>query len=314
MLPCKVVKSPFSLLKASELINIAYEASSTKVCQIVGDYFNDESSVIDLDKLESHAINYVLTEYKGHLCVGRSWFEILIDYSLQQDIDVNQSLEDTIVRYLNSVRELCIRGTYINSITQIVSNSKTLKILHIDGYKKLNTEFNCLAHCKNALLQNFRVSHSNLDLNNLDAIGEMLSNNKSIKFVDFSYSGITDEGIKRLVHHLMNNNTLQHINLSSNSITADGITHLSKLITRECSALTSIELSDNPLRDKGVNLLLQSLPLGIEHIGLCDVQMTPLSCQSLGNALHKVTSISFDQLIDFEIVRASSNQDIDVTD
>ena len=53
-------------------------------------------------------------------------------------------------------------------------------------------------------------------------------------------------------------------------------------------------------------MLLRSLPLGIEHIGLCDVQMTPLSCQSLGNSLHKVKSISFDQVIDCELDSAVS--------
>ena len=36
-------KSTFSDLKAIELINIAYEASSGEMCQIAGDYFNDKS-------------------------------------------------------------------------------------------------------------------------------------------------------------------------------------------------------------------------------------------------------------------------------
>ena len=93
------------------------------------------------------------------------------------------------------------------------------------------------------------------------------------------------------MHHLMDNNVIQQINLCYNEITADGVTHLRKLITKKHSALTSIELSGNPLKDKGVNLLLQSLPSRIEHIGLCKVQMTSLSCQSLGDALHKVNQL-----------------------
>ena len=112
----------------------------------------------------------------------------------------------------------------------------------------------------------------------------------------------------------MNNNTLQQINLCYNEITADGVTHLNKLITKEHSALIIIELYGNPLKDQGVNILLQLLPSRIEHNGLCKVKMTslsPLSCQSLGDALHKVKSISFDQL---ETIRAVSGQEIDVTD
>ena len=134
------------------------------------------------------------------------------------------------------------------------------------------------------------ISHCGLAIgpSKLDVIREILSHNESIKFVDLSENDITDEGMEKLVHHLMDNNVLRQINLHSNSITADGVNHFSKLITREHSVLTSINLSNNPLRDKGVDLLLQSLPLGIEHIGLCDVQMTPLLSQSLGDALYKV--------------------------
>ena len=298
MSPCKMIKSPFSDRELSEFINSAYEASSSKVCQIVGDYYKD--SVIDLDhyELQLHAINYVLTQYKGLLRVKKGGFEVLIDWSQQHDVDINHLLENMAVKYLNSVYELSISGKYIKLISQMLSNSITLKILHIHGYCELN-EFKCLASCKNVLLQNLSVRYCRLDPNKLDVVGKMLSHNKSIKHVNLSHNSITDEGIAMLVHHLMDNNTLQQINLYNNLITADGVTHLSKLITREHSVLTSIELSDNPLRDKGVNLLLQSLPLGIEHIGLCDVQMTPLLCQSLGDALHKVKSISFDQLIDF---------------
>ena len=310
MLPCEAVKSHFSDQKASVLMNIAYEASSSDVCQIVEDYYKDQSILViyfEFDELESHAINYVLTQYKGLLRVTTIDFEVLIDWSQQHDVDVNHLLEDMSVKYLNSVYELrvSVSSKELKLISQMLSNSRTLKMLYINGCNKLN-KFNRLATLKNILLQDFRVSHCILIPSSLDAIGKMLSNSKFIKHLDLIHNRITDEGIEKLVHHLMDNDTIQQINLSNNKITADGVTHLSKLITKEHSVLTSIELSNNPLTDKGVNLLLQSLPLGIEHIGLCDVQMTPLSCQSLGNALHKVKSISFDKVIDCELDSAVS--------
>ena len=67
MLPYKLVRSPLSDWKVSDLAHIAYEAGNNELCQIVGDYFKDGSSVIDLDELESHAINYVLKQYRGLL-------------------------------------------------------------------------------------------------------------------------------------------------------------------------------------------------------------------------------------------------------
>ena len=314
MLPCEVVKSPFSLWKASELINIAYEARSTEVCQIVGDYYNNESCVIDLNKLESHAINYVLTQCKGLVRVKKGDFEVLMDWSLQHNIDVNHCLEDTVIQYLNSVYELCVSVSKVNTdnlISQIL-NSRTLKVLQIRGCGiQPNISFKCLANNKNIVLQNLRINCV-YDCTILDTFGEILSNNKSVKLLDLRYNGITDKTIEKLVHHLINNNTIQQINLGFNLISADGATHLSKLINKEHSALISLELSNNYLQDKGVNLLLQSLPSKVEHIGLCKVQMTSLSCQSLGNALHKVKSISFDQLIEFEIIKALSNKKVNV--
>ena len=197
-------------------------------------------------------------------------------------------------------------------MTQILFNSNTLSVLHIDG--------NNMCWCKEIkwykdnVLHDYKLNRFGLNPTAIDTIGKILSDNKSIRCVDLSYNRIGDDGVEKLVHHLMSNSTLCHINLCYNEITEVGANHLRKLITKDHSSLTSIELSKNPLKDKGVDLILQSLPKGIEHIGLCDVQMTHLACQSLGDALHKVKSISFDQLFDFTVTSATSNQEMYVAD
>ena len=309
VLPCKLVKSPFSDWKVSELACIAYEAGSNELCQIVGDYYKDGRGVIDLDKLEPHAINYVLTQYRGLLQLSRDGLKVLIDWSLQHNKDVlHHSLEDIVVKHCNSIYELHIQESrYANLMTQILSNSNTLSVLHIDG----NNMHSCKIYYEDNVL---KLSHFGLNPTAIDTIGEILSDNKSIRCVDLSYNRIGDDGVEKLVHHLISNSTLCHINLCCNEITEVGANHLRKLITKDHSSLTSIELSKNPLKDKGVDLILQSLPKGIEHIGLCDVQMTHLACQSLGDALHKVKSISFDQLFDFTVTSATSNQEMYVAD
>ena len=148
MLPCKEVKSPFSLWKASELINIVYEASSSEVCQIVGDYFNGRSNVIDLDRLESHAINYVLTQCKGLLRIKKCGFEVLTDWSQQNDIDANRSLENTAVQYLDSVHEVFISNENTNTLISQIIYSKTLKVLHIHDHNNKPIELKCLVDNK----------------------------------------------------------------------------------------------------------------------------------------------------------------------
>ena len=270
-------------------------------------------------ELESHAINYVLTHYRGLLRLRRDDLEVLINWSLQHNKDVlHHSLEDIVVQHCNSIYELNViirRSRYIELISQVLSSSKTLKVLHIQYLSDSHSRvIKCLAISKNNFLHDLKMGGCGLNPTAIDTIGEMLSDNKSIRSVDLSYNCITDDGVKKLVHHLMNNNTLHQINLSSNNITEIGANHLRRLITRDHSSLASIELSKNPLKDEGVDLLLQSLPIGTEHIGLCDVQMTQVSCQSLGDALHKVKSISFDQLFDFTVTSATFNQEMDVAD
>ena len=310
ILPHKLVKSPLSDWKASELVCIAYEAGSREACQIVGDYYKDGSSVIKLDKLELHAINYVLTQYSGLLLFSSGGLEVLFDWSLQDVLHF--TLEDIAVKHCDSVHELHIcRQAHIRCMSHVLFSSKTLKVLHIRCMWHDHNVMKCLAN--NNTLRDLRMNYCQLDATELVIIGEMLSHNQSIRSVDLSYNCIEDDGIEKLVHHLMSNNTLHHINLCSNDITEIGAYHLSKLIVIH-SSLTSIELSNNPLKDKGVHFLLQSLSMGTEHIGLCDTQMTSLSCQSLGDAFHKVKSISFDQVIDFTPNRGIDNQEESLTD
>ena len=316
LLPCKQVKSPLSDWKALELINIAYEAGSAGACQVVEDYFKNSSSVINLDTLESHAIKFILTHCKGTLRLRRDGLRVLTNWALQHSKDVLlYPLEDVIVQHCDSVYEIHIsKSSHIKLMTKVISGSKTLSVLHIDSVNVEYDQIKCLTSNTNNQLIDFKMSRCGLNPTRMDIIGETLSHNKSIRSVDLSHNNISDDGVEKLVSHLINNSMLHHINLCRNKITEIGISHLRKLITRNNSNLTSIELSDNPLKDKGIDLLLQSLSVGVEHVGLCNVQMTQLSCQSLGNALHKFKSISFNHLIEFTITSFTSKQDLGVED
>ena len=311
MLPYKLVRSHISDWKVSDLAHIAYEASRSELCQIVGDYFKGDAIVDGLDQLESHVSNYVLTHFRGLLHLPKDGLKIVIDWSLQHSKDIlHHSLEEIAVQYCDSIYELHLirESQYIELISQVLSSSKTLTVLHIEQvYLDNHDLIKCLT---NESLHDFKMSHCGLNPTAVDIIGEMLSHNRSIRSVDLSYNFIADVGVEKLVYHLINNNTLCYIKLCSNEITDSGANYLRKLITRDHSTLTSIELSDNPLKDKGVDSILQSLPKGTEHIGLCDTLMTELSCQSLGNALNKVKSISFDQVFDFGSI---SSQEESVT-
>ena len=240
MLPYKLVKSHISDFKVSDLAHIAYEADSSELCQIVGDCFKDGSFVTGLDLSESHVRNYVLTHFRGLLHLPKGGLKIVIDWSLQHSKDVfHHSLEEIAVRYCDSIYELhLIRESLsqnIKLISQVLSSSKTLTVLHIEHVPLDNHDLiKCLV---NKSLHDFKMSHCELDSTAVDTIGEMLSQNLSIRSVDLSYNFIADVGVKKLVHHLINNNTLHCINLCSNKITDCGANYLRILIIRDHSTL-----------------------------------------------------------------------------
>ena len=95
------------------------------------------------------------------------------------------------------------------------------------------------------------------------------------------------------VQHLKSNKTIKHLNLWGNNITSNGANHLSELFSLNHTTVNSIELGNNPLLgDKGVDLILQSITITMEYVGLYNTGMTS-SCSSVSTAVHKIKSIRF---------------------
>jgi len=185
-------------------------------------------------------------------------------------------------------------GMHLQSLLQLLCHNNTLTVLDIRGfYIYIGLEETLdVSNCKNVSLRDLRITGCNLS-SVVDEIGKLLSHNKSIVFANFSCTEMGDSEVEKLVQNLKINNSLQHLDLSCNNITAVGIDHLGRLMTSDDPlTLTSIELSNNPLKDEGVCLLMQALTAPMEHIALNFVEMTSSSCQSVANALHKVKSIS----------------------
>jgi len=191
-------------------------------------------------------------------------------------------------------------------LSQLFTSSNSLRILNIyDSYinpVNINPELLAsLSNLRNVKLHHISMIGCHLGSKGADKIGKMLNHNNSITSLDLTSNNIGDDGVERLVYHLSVNNKLQHLNLSNNNITAVGAGHLRKLITiTNHPTLTSIELSRNYLRGEGVHVILSSLIVTMEHIGLRGVNMTSSSSDIIADTLHKVKSISFDQLDDCE--------------
>ena len=188
----------------------------------------------------------------------------------------------------------------IELLSQMFTINNTLSVLDISRTDIGPNGAVHLSNLRNVQLCDLRIAGCRLGPTEADKIGKMLYHNKSITSVDLSDNWIGDFEIESLVKYLSISNQLQHLAVCNNGITADGAQHLSRLIKTDHPALTSIELSGNPLGDEGVQVVLSSLLITMEHIGLKGVQMTSASCLIIADALSKVKSISFNPPDDCE--------------
>ena len=179
-------------------------------------------------------------------------------------------------------------------VSTLLTQSNTLRVLNISGINIDYKEAECLASCRNILVQDLRMTACQLSPREADTIGEMLAHNPSIVSVDLSYNFcIKDEGVERIVYHLRNGSTLRCIKLCYNNITTPGINHLiTSNLLQTNSSLTNLDLSHNDLKYEDVYLLLNSLNITMEYIGLYGYSFI-VEAIAATQAMHKVKSLGF---------------------
>ena len=211
---------------------------------------------------------------------------------LSDHINIFHSLQHNTVLTELSLQSPSLILLDMKSLGEMLSINKTLTVLDISSNDIGPDGCQYLADCRNISLSKLIMSGCKLSVSGADKIGETICYNKAISSVDLGNNNIGDSGVQKLVGQLRGNTTLKHLDLWKNGITVIGAKHLKGLLTTHCSSLNNIELSRNPLGDNGVDIILQSLTITMEHVGLYDTGMTSC-CLSLPKALHNVKSISF---------------------
>ena len=188
---------------------------------------------------------------------------------------------------------ISLTSSDMQSLAKMLTSNNTLSVMDISG-NYIGGHY--ITDWRNISLNKLIMRDCGLGVSGADNIGKMLYHNKSITSVVLASNIIGDEGVEKLVEHLKSNKTIKHLDLWSNNITSNGANHLSKLFSLNHTTVNSIGLGDNPLKDEGVDLILQSITITMEHVGLYDTGMTS-SCSSVSTALHKIKSISLLLLI-----------------
>ena len=177
---------------------------------------------------------------------------------------------------------------YIQSLGQMLTSNNTLSVMDISD-NDIAAQY--ITEWRDVSLNKLIMSDCKLGVSGADKIGKMLCHNKSITSVHLGGNRIGDEGVEKLVEHLKSNKTIKYLGLWNNNITSNGANHLSKLFSLNHTTVNSIQLGGNPLKDEGVDLILQSITITMEYVGLHNTGMT--SCSSVSTALHKIKSINF---------------------
>ena len=74
----------------------------------------------------------------------------------------------------------------------------TLRVLNISGIKIDSKEAECLASCRNILVQDLSMRNCRLSFREANKVAEMLAHNPSIVSVDLRSNDIKDEGVERI--------------------------------------------------------------------------------------------------------------------
>ena len=279
------------------LVNLSYCHIGDVGCEILlnsllSHHDNPYSQEFKLDLYDSH-----ITDKSSSLIASL----LSSDYSITKlDVGFNKLSSSTDIifkslHYNTILTELLLRSASLISsdmqlLGQMLTSNSTLRIMDISDNDIGPYGCQYLADCRNISLNKLIMSGCELGISGVDSIGMLLCHS-TITAIDLGWNSIGDAGVEKLVEHLKSNKTVKHLDLWNNDITSYGANHLIKLFYFNHTTLSSIELSRNPLKDEGVNLILQSIAVEMEYVGLYDTGITS-SC-SVPTALHKIKSIYF---------------------
>ena len=326
MLPSKWVESDYSKRRIIELLHCVYEAHNDEVCNVVGNHLdgNIDLSYWRLDQISCSALGYLLEQYRGALRIVDLSFCFIGDEGCRIVLNSLLSRHDNSLKFepsnypitkldvrwndLSNSTDIIFKSLYhndvltelllghqmsshinIQSLGLMLTNNNTLSVMDISG-SDIVPDY--ITDWRNISLNKLIMSNCKLGVSGADKIGKILYHNKSITSVDLANNNIGDEGVEKLVEHLKSNKTIKHLGLRDNNITSNGANHLSKLYSLYHTTVNSIQLGNNPLRDEGVDLILQSITITMEYVGLYNTGMTSF-CSSVSTVLHKIKSISF---------------------
>ena len=274
---CHIGDEECRILLNSLLAHHDNSYSSEFELNLYGNHITDESSSLIASLLSS---NYPITKLDVGLNKLSSSTDIIF-----KSLHHNTVLTELLLQWIS------LKSSDMRPLGQMLTSNNTLSVMDISGNDIGPDGCQYLADCRNISLNKVIMRRCKLGVSGADKIGIMLCHS-SITYVDLDSNSIGDVGVEKLVEHLKSNKTIKHLGLYGNDITSNGAVHLRKLFSLSHTTVNSIELGSNPLKDEGVDLILQSITINMEYVGLYNTEITS-PCSSVSTVLHKIKSIRF---------------------
>eukprot|EP01038_Epipyxis_sp_PR26KG_P012977 gene12977-17402_t len=148
----------------------------------------------------------------------------------------------------------CLKSDYdtTRQLSNIISKSKSLRSLILDGYSLANSDMRIIAHS----LRNHPTLESISLASSLD--------HSSVSSISSSSKTMDNNPLQSFTFILKSNKNITNINLSHNNIKYDSFKQMNIDILQKglCKQLRQLDLSYNPIGDNGLNLLINAIEDG----------------------------------------------------
>ena len=144
-------------------------------------------------------------------------------------------------------------------LLNILQNVKRIESLNVSGNNVKNGDFDYMRMpFINFGVKNLNMSKCSLGNKNTLVLGECLKNNETIRVLNISHNGITDQGFKSFQNLFTKNNTIEKLDVSSNFISDVTAREFVKSMKFNRS-LKKLNFYDNQLHNEMRNVFLEIL-------------------------------------------------------
>ena len=288
ILPTKLtlVSSHYRGRRTIELIHRVHEAQNDDVCQLVGSHLDGKIFLFgykQLDVIDCTAVGYLLQQYRGEINLSNcrrcdiddDCFRILVNSLLSHSGNYSSHLQLDFNFHRLTEDKSC------SLITSLLSSNIPIVSLDMGRGYSLHTDTtlcNSLHH--NNMLKELHLNSTGLQPEHMQLLGQSLSNNNTLSVLDISSNSIGPVGCQHLAN--VRNISLSELMMGRCGVGVEGADHIGKMLLHNKS-ITTIDLSNNHIKDDGVKMLLKHLIINttLKHLDLHDNGITSIGAGHL---------------------------------